>query len=86
VDDNLITHIDPAVVSQVINNVEKKFGKMSMSRGKEHEILGMNIKLHQDRTVSIDMKYYIKNAIDSYQEDMTKNASTPAIHFLFDVR
>mmetsp|Transcript_14329 Transcript_14329/g.26897 ORF Transcript_14329/g.26897 Transcript_14329/m.26897 type:complete len:121 (-) Transcript_14329:259-621(-) len=59
---------------------------MSVSRGKEHEFLGMKICLKENGTVSIDMKEYVKKAIDEFPDDIVKNASTPATRFLFDVR
>jgi hypothetical protein len=45
---------------------------MKVSRGKEHDFLGMKISLREDRTVSIDMKSYIKEAIADFKEDITK--------------
>ena len=86
VDDNMISHEDPNVVSDIISKIEAKFGKMSVLRGKEHEFLGMKFKLHENRTVSIDMKDYVKGAIDAFDEDIIKNAATPATRYLFDIR
>jgi Histone chaperone involved in gene silencing len=86
VDDNKISHRDPNVVTQVIGMIEKKFGKMKVSRGKTHEFLGMKIALRDNKTVSIDMKDYVKKAIDEFPVDIVKNASTPANRFLFEVR
>jgi AAA ATPase containing von Willebrand factor type A (vWA) domain len=86
VDDNKISHKDPAVVTQVIEAIEGKFGKMKVSRGKSHEFLGMKIVLRGDGTVSIDMKDYVKKAIDEFPVDIVKNAATPANRFLFEVR
>ena len=34
VDDNKISHVDRKVVSQVIKDIEKKFGEMTVTRGK----------------------------------------------------
>lgn len=86
VDDNKISLEDPDVVSDIIEKIERKFGKMSVSRGRKHEFLGMKIELREDRTVSIDMKDYVKKAIQEFPVDIVKNASTPANRFLFDVR
>lgn len=73
-------------MSQVIQAIEEKFGKMKESQGKNHEFLGMKLSLRDDGTVSIDMKDYVKKAIDEFPEDITKNASTPANCFLFEIR
>jgi Reverse transcriptase (RNA-dependent DNA polymerase). len=66
VDDNMITHVDPNVVSRVIAQIEERFGKMSVTRGKDLEFLGMKIRLRDDRTVSIDMKDYVLGAIPKF--------------------
>jgi hypothetical protein len=86
VDDNKISHVDPAVVTDIISKIENKFGKMKVSRGNEHDFLGMKIKFHENKTVSIDMKSYVKGAIDEFPEDIIKNASTPATRYLFETR
>jgi hypothetical protein len=41
VDDTKISHKDPEVVSDIILKIEERFGKMSVTRGKEHDFLGM---------------------------------------------
>ena len=36
VDDNKISHVDPAVVSSIIEKIEERFDKMTVTRGVEH--------------------------------------------------
>ncbi len=86
VDDNKISHVDPEVVSNIIKKIEGKFGKMSQTRGKEHEFIGMNLKFTEDRKVKVSMKKHILKAINSFHDDITRNASTPATSHLFGVR
>ena len=86
VDDNKISHVNPEVVTNVIKQIEKKFGKMSQTRGKEHEFIGMNMKFTKEKTVQIGMKKHILKAIDTFEEDITRNAATPATSYLFGVR
>ena len=50
VDDNKISHADPQVVTKVIENIEERFGKMTITRGKEHVFLGMNIRYNGSGT------------------------------------
>ncbi len=85
VDDTKISHVDDKVVTTVIQRVEQKFGKMTVTRGKNHVFLGMNIDFHDDGTVSIKMKDYIKEAIADFGEDVTQEAVTPAKRELFDI-
>jgi len=51
VDDKKISHVDKDVVTQVIQDLEKKYGKMSVTRGCKHKFLGMNLHFKNDRTV-----------------------------------
>jgi hypothetical protein len=61
VDDNKISHVDDMVVTNSIEKIEAKFGKMTVTRGKCHVFLGMDITFNDDDgTVTILMKEYLK--------------------------
>ena len=86
VDDNKISHIDPSVVSDVIRQIETKFGKMTVTRGLQHEFLGMHIVLDRKaKTVKITMASYLQEAIAESGMDISRVAATPATHSLFEV-
>ena len=85
VDDTKISHADSTVVTEVIEKIEERFGKMTVTRGKEHVFLGMKIKLNDDKTVRIDMSEYVKEAIAESQEDVSKGSTTPASKNLFEI-
>ena len=68
VDDNKILHIDSEVVSSVIKEIEHKFGKMSVTRGKKHAFLGMDITFNGDGTFSILTKEYLEESIGAFEE------------------
>ena len=85
VDDNKISHVDPKVVDDIIAKIESKFGKMSQTRGTEHDFLGMTMK-YKDKKVKIGMKKHILKAINSFSDDITRNAATPATSYLFKTR
>ena len=85
VDDNKISHEDPAVVTDIINKLESKFGKMTVTRGKEHVFLGMNVKYTDEKTAVISMKNYLIEAIDESGLDIKRTAATPATRELFEV-
>ena len=40
VDDNLISHVDPKVVTSIIKKIEDRFGKMTVTRGEVTRIFG----------------------------------------------
>jgi hypothetical protein len=85
VDDNKISHVNKNVVTNIIEEIEKNFGKMSVTRGKNHTFLGMKLTLIDDGTVKVDMKDYVLEAMKDCQDDVSKPAATPAKKNLFDV-
>jgi hypothetical protein len=85
VDDNKISHLDHNVVTRIIESIEGKFGKMSVTRGKKHVFLGMDIQFTENRTVEIQMVDYLKEAIEESELNIGRTYSTPARRDLFDV-
>jgi Reverse transcriptase (RNA-dependent DNA polymerase) len=85
VDDTKISHVNPDVVTRIIDILEGHFGKMTVTRGKEHTFLGMNIVYTEDRTARITMKQYLQEALDESKMDIKYEAATPARKNLFDV-
>ena len=85
VDDTKISHVDPAVVDQVIKGIEERFRKMVVTRGKAHNFVGMDIELKPNGTLQILMQEYIKECFETFGEPIVKTANTPAKHCLFEV-
>ena len=86
VDDTKISHVNPNVVTMIIEKMEQQFGKMTVTRGDEHIFLGMHIKYDKRaKTATITMKEYLKEAIDESGMDIQRVAATPARKTLFDV-
>jgi len=85
VDDMKVSHVDRNVVTQVIQDLEKKFGTMSVTRGCKHKFLGMNLHFKDDHTIAVQMKDYLQESIDESGIRVTHEAATPAKGNLFDV-
>ena len=85
VDDTKISHVNPDVVSRVIETLEGHFGKMTVTRGREHTFLGMNIRYTEEQTAVITMKDYLREAIAESELAITREAATPAKRTLFEV-
>ena len=83
VDDTKISHEDPKVVDKVIQQIEAKFGKMTVTRGKRHTFVGMDIEFQADGTVALSMEEYIKECVSLYEPQL-KTYKTPAAGTLFD--
>ena len=84
VDDMKISHVDPNVVTDVIGQIEDRFGKMTVTRGKEHTFLGMKILYKENGTAEITMRDYLEEAIADSGLEISRSASTPARRDLFD--
>ena len=67
VDDNNTWHMQSSVVDDVIKEIEDHFGKLMVTRGKEHVFVGMNIKFIDKGRVSIIMKDYITESMEVFE-------------------
>ena len=85
VDDTKISHADPEVVTSIISKIEERFGKMTVTRGKEHVFLGMRIRYTEQRTAVISMKEYLEEAIREFGLPISRVAATPAKRNLLEV-
>ena len=86
IDDNKISHKDQAMVNDIIQRIEAKFGTMTKTQGDDHEFLGMRLHFnHVDKTVKILMQTYLDEAIHQSQLDVRRAAATPATKTLFEI-
>lgn len=85
VDDTKISHVDAAVVTDIIKQLEGKFNKMTVTRGKEHTFLGTRIRYTDEGTAKVSMKEYLTEAIDESGFNIRNIAATPARRDMFEV-
>jgi hypothetical protein len=85
VDDTKISHADPNIVTDVIAQIEERFGKMTITRGRKHVFLGMHITYNADGTADIIMRDYLEEAIAESGLEIMRTAATPAKRDLFDI-
>ena len=85
VDDTKISHVDPDVATDVINQIEERFGKLIVKRGPEHMFLGMHIVYRGNGTAEVTMRDYLEEAITESGLDVTRTAATPARRALFEI-
>ena len=88
VDDLKVSHVDCKEVDKFVMQMEETFGAdapLSVSRGKIHDYLGMNLDFHVEGEVRIDMEHYIDMMLHDTPEDMEGVSNTPAAaHLLKD--
>ena len=86
VDDNKISHVDPEVVTSVLTLLKQHFGDLSVTRGKKHNFLGMDMLFQNDGTVRIEMKEQLQGVINLVDpKSLNDKVSSPATKKLFDV-
>ena len=86
VDDCKVSHADPEVVTDFIDSLKPHFGELTTSRGRKHTFLGINFEMTENGYVELEMKEQQKEAIQSFGEDVSGVAVSPARYHLFNVR
>ena len=85
VDENCLTHLSTKVPQRIIERIERKFGKMTVTRGDKLTFLGMKLRYPGDGLVQINMREYIMEAFRVFNRPLTRSAATPAMKGLFAV-
>ena len=86
VDDCKVSHKDPEVVTSILSKNQDRFRELSITRGKSHTFVGMDLFFQVDGSVRIEAKQYIRESIRDFGEDFSNNAITPAGNDLFEVK
>ena len=83
VNDNKISHTDPKVVTLVIEDISKYFGELTVSRGKKHDYLGMDVEI-KDQMVYIGIKNQLTEALEWSGKQEGHLPATPTLANLFE--
>jgi len=96
VDDLMINHLDPDVVTSVIDGLSEKYGKtapLTVDQRKVHEYLGMVINFNDPGAAKVAIYQYIYGVIDSaldvYRVSFREHGVgkvTPAPSNLYEIR
>ena len=63
---------------KIIETISEHFGNLTVSRGKKHKFLVMDIEFLADGELSLFMKDYIEESIYLFVEDLSTKVSSPA--------
>mmetsp|Transcript_25517 Transcript_25517/g.31433 ORF Transcript_25517/g.31433 Transcript_25517/m.31433 type:complete len:149 (+) Transcript_25517:78-524(+) len=85
VDGNKVSHIDRAVNNEILKIMSDHFGDLTITQGKKHTFLGMDLLFTDDRKIEILMEDQCQEANDACGEDVSKPVTAPAQSHLFDV-
>ena len=73
VDDLKISHVDPSVVTELLNEINNEYGKISpltVTRGKRHDYLGMTLDFSVPGNVTFTVIDYIHKILEDLPQDM----------------
>ena len=83
--DNLkISHVEQAIVDEIIYDLEKNYGPMVTQKGKGLDYLGMTLDFTKKNKVNVPMDDFIYRLLKDSPQDMQGQATSPAANFLFD--
>ena len=88
VDDLKISHVSQAVIDEVLEAINKRFGKetpITITRGRVHDYLGMTLDYSQKGKVVFKMDDFIDRLLEEVPGDMDGVSATPAANHLFQV-
>ena len=87
VDDLKISHVDPMVNTEFLFKLAKIYGPgITLSRGKVHDYLGVDLDYSSRGKVKISMIKYLDKIIVSFPENITSTSESPASDHLFQNR
>ena len=78
-----ISHVDNNLVEDTVKELDGHFGEMTVTRGKHHTHVGMDI-IFEHKAVKVHNIEYIKETIECFGEDIGSNAATSAKTHLFE--
>ena len=82
VDDNNISHVNVDIVKEVMEVLQKFFGKFTVTRGRSYSYLDMNIELREDRKACVDMIEEIEKIIEDFSEKINGKVTSPATKYM----
>ena len=88
IDDLKTSHVNPAVVSSALADIDAEYGKiskMTITRGKVHKYLGVTIYYSSPGKLIFSMINYNGKMLDNIPEYMKGESATPAAYHLFDI-
>jgi hypothetical protein len=94
VNDLKISHMDRNPVTTILDLLDAKYGQeivggerapLTVSRGKIHDYLGMNLDYSEPGCVKVDMTEYVKKILDKMPKKMDGTATTPAADYMFTI-
>ena len=85
VSDLKVSYEDVTFVRSIMDTTNKIFPGLICNAYKNHTYLVMKIKWNKDKSVTIDMKYCVKETVIESEMSICINATSPDKHDLLDI-
>ena len=72
-------------MESIVSDIETRYGKMTVTRGKKHTYVGIYIELIDSGIVTLHQRKYLEERIPDFGKDITTPVIIPAQRYLFDV-
>ena len=63
-----MSHVEPLVVTEVIELMKSHFGELTVTSVEKHRFLGMNIDVNEDKNIEIEMKDQLLEATHMFEQ------------------
>ena len=73
------------MIDDVLEYLAGFYGELSITTGTKHTYVGMDVEFPGDATVEMSMQLYLNEAIEMFPDELTKDVTTPATDYIFDV-
>jgi hypothetical protein len=84
VDDLKISHKSQAVVERILKRLSDIYGDLSITRGKKHTLVGMDLEFDKGE-VKVSMEPYLQEALEAFPEEIDKTVTSPAADHLYKI-
>ena len=84
-DDNKSSYKNPAVITNIIEEINKHFGDFSVVRGNKKTFLGIKIE-RKNNVIHIGIFEKLREFMKMFGEDVSTPVLSPATKTLFEVR
>ena len=77
VDNNKASHVDSRVIEDLLEIIKTYFGEIKITRAKKHTLLGMNLRITEDKKIEIEMEDQLMEAIELFGEENEGEVTSP---------
>ena len=85
IDNIKISHMNKDRVKSIITKLEERFDKIIINFCSVYDFIGMNMKFLINKISEVDIRSYLKEAVEDFIEEDLRRTKTPVKLNLFDI-